>query len=445
MASNLYHLLHFLPGTRAWEMPRGLEALAQQLVRSGKLRISADHARNFVRLGTADSDHSFTARELTDPALRSHTYAQLARHVAPAAGTEGLQALHQRLLADLRKARGISPDKELKVARVLVQATHPAVMALLLKTGTEMYVSYDHNVGELMPVHQWASPSGTASGLQATGNDGAAVYVSCGGDPFFEGEQKTYTTDGFDALARMVVIAGQELGHFADLRRNATGQVVGRFSCDPHASQLRAHPSVRDGRTGDLQRVAQLQKFYARAGLAALRRAEKGVAFYHARWRFTPPWWFYQLLRFFAWTRFATYCRMHRQYRNLRTVPTHRHGEAVELWLADMAFNLAPDAEIYRNADPLVEEAIACIEALARVPQQVNKWGHDAVRAIWPTLYRVYYGQVIPAAAGLTGIREDTASMSEFQRLIVALRRRFEPRPDYYPPRRSKKERNKNQ
>ncbi|MFM9890919.1 MAG: DUF2748 family protein [Rickettsiales bacterium] len=437
MASNLYHLLHFLPGTRAWEMPRGLEALAQQLVQSGKLRISADHERNFVRLGTTDSDHTFTARELTDPALRARTYAQLARHVAPAAGEAGLQALHQRLLKDLKIARGIAPDKEIKVARVLVQATHPAVIALLLKTGAELFVSYAHNVGELMPVHTWANDTSTASGLQATGDEGAAVYVSCGGDPFFEGEHKTYTTDGFDALARMVVIAGQELGHFADLRRMPSGQVVGRYSCDPHASQLRAHPTVRDGRVADMQRVAQLEKFYVQAGLAPLRRAEKGVAFYHTRWRYTPPWFFYQLLRGVAWVRFAANCRMHGQYRALRTVPYHRHGEAVELWLADMAFNLAPDADVYRNADPLVEEAIACIEALARVPQQVNKWGHMAVSVIWPALYRVYYQKVIPAAISQTGMAENQTNMSVLQLVILRCRRLLEPRPDYYPARRT--------
>lgn len=437
MASNLYHLLHFLPGTRAWEMAPPLEALAQQLVRSGKLRISADHARNFVRLGTADSDKTFTARELTDPALRAATYAELARHVAPAAGSEGVSALHQRLLGDLKKAGGVSAEKEIKVARVLVQAAHPAVIALLLKTGTELFVSYAHTVGELMPVHQWATASGTASGLQSTSAEGAAVYVSCGGDPFFEGAQKTYESDGFPALARMVVIAGQELGHFADLQRDPQGRVLGRFTLDAHSMQLRASAVAQQGRRSDRQRVAQLQRLYAQAGLPWLRRMEQSLAFYDVRYRFAPPWLFYQLLRFVAWGRFTLRCRVRGMHRRLLTVPAHRHGEAVELWLADMAFNLAPEAEVYRDPDPLAEEAIACIEALARVPQQVNKWGHAAVKTSWPQLYALYYGQVIPAAQALNGQTFDSYKIKPIQKLMIHLRRLFEKRPDYYPPRRT--------
>jgi hypothetical protein len=65
-----------------------------------------------------------------------------------------------------------------------------------------------------------------------------------------------------------------------------------------------------------------------------------------------------------------------------------------------MAFNLAPEAEVYRNPDPLVEEAIAVIEAVARVPQQVHKWGHAAVKAAWPNLYDFYYGTIAITVTG---------------------------------------------
>ena len=61
-----------------------------------------------------------------------------------------------------------------------------------------------------------------------------------------------------------------------------------------------------------------------------------------------------------------------------------------------MAFNLEPKADVYSNPDKNIEIAIACIEALARVPQQVNKWGHHNTRFFWPHLYSFYYSVVIP-------------------------------------------------
>ena len=69
-------------------MPPALEFLAQRLVASGRLRVHADAARNYVRHGTTDSDETFSRRELTDPALVPGTRRRLARHVAPAAGTD---------------------------------------------------------------------------------------------------------------------------------------------------------------------------------------------------------------------------------------------------------------------------------------------------------------------------------------------------------------------
>lgn len=432
MAANLYHLLHRIPAVEGWEMPPALEALARRLVQSGQLRISADHARNYVRHGTADTDTTFTARALTDPALATTTRARLARHVAPAEGAHGVDLLWDRLRNDLKKARGIAPEKELRVARVLVQSAHPSVIELLLRDGTEIFVSYAHNVAELMEVRAWET-HGKNSGMQATEATGTAVYISAGGDPFFEGEHKTYTTDGFPALARTMVIAGQELGHFADLARRADGAIIGRHSTDAHHSQLRAAPQAREGRMADIRHVAQLRDAYSRAGLARLRWAERGVAFYHTRYRFTPPWLLYQLARFFLWCGFVIRCRNRGIQRKLRVYPYHRHGDAVALFLADMGFNLAPDADVYRDPDPLVEEAIAVIEAVARVPQQVHKWGHTAVAAAWPRLYAFYFGRIIPAAQALAPTPMEADNLPLFQQIRIFLRRARRPRPGYYP------------
>ena len=433
MGENIYHLLGFLPATEAWEMPPTLEALAQTLVRSGKLRINADQQRNFVQYGTANSDQTFSARELNDFALSAATRARVERLVAPALGEQGLQTVWDYLRNELKKARGIEAEKELKIARVLVQSAHTAVIELLLKSGTEIYVSYAHNVADLMEVHAWAG-HGTASGLQATERDATAVYVSAGGDPFFEGSHKTYVTDGFPALARMVVIAGQELGHFADLRRDAQG-ITGRYSCDNRAASLRADATARAARLADMARVTELATAYRKAGLGALRRFEKSVAFYHRRLRYSPPWMIYQLLRLMAWVWVIHRCRRQSLVTRFSLFPYHRLGEAIEAYLADMAFNLAPNAEVYRDPNPEVEEAIAVIEAVARVPQQVHKWGDAAVMAAWPGLYRFYFGTIIPACCAALGQVGPSlpATLSVRQQLMMSIRRRWRAKPGYYP------------
>ncbi len=433
MPSNLYHHLAFLPATEAWEIPRGLEALAQALVASGKLRINADHERNFVRYGTSDADLTFSARELTEAGLAPATRARVARLVAPALGEQGVADVWAHLKNELKKARGLAFDKELKVARVLVQSAHPAVIQLLIASGTEVFVSYSHNVSDLVALEHWQD-HGQNSGMQAVENPRATkVYVSAGGDPFFEGEAKTYVTDGFPALARMVVIAGQELGHFADLRRDGNGAVIGRYSTDAHHSQLRADSVAAAGRLKDIENCKVLSATYAKAGLSLLRRAETGLAFYHKRLRYSPPWFFYQLFRFGAWMRFVHSCKKRNLQHSFSSLPYLRLGEAVSQYLEDMAFNLAPDAEVYRNPDPLVEEAIAVIEAVARVPQQVNKWKHRTVMQAWPNLYPFYYGVVITSVEKTVKnhLPEQIAPLS--QRLKISFRRRIRTKPGYYP------------
>ena len=70
-------------------------------------------------------------------------------------------------------------------------------------------------------------------------------------------------------------------------------------------------------------------------------------------------------------------------------------GIRLEALFSDMAFNLEPVADVYSNPDKNIEIAIACIEALARVPQQANKWGHRATLFFWRNLYKFYYYKLV--------------------------------------------------
>ena len=417
-------------------MPSALEAMAQHLVRSGRLRVNADLERNFVKYSTPDNDRAFSARELTDPALIPETKATIAKSVPMGLGPMAVNDVLDRLRNDLKKARGIHPDKELRVARMLVQSAHPAAIAALLHERTEIFVSYAHTVGDLMAVHFWQN-HGQSSGLQSTCDNGTAVYVSCGGDPFFDGDpaHKTYTTDGFPALARMLVIAGQEIGHFADLKRHAAhGLIVGRHSAE--GDYLRPSPACKAARDADMRRIATIQAQLAKAGLARLRAAEEAASFYDAKIKWSPLWYWHEArsLVLAAWFKARLPKALDALY--MRTLPKQRVGEFYARLLADMAFNLAPDAAVYKRANPLEEEAIACIEALARVPQQVNKWGHAAVEACWPELYVFYYGTVIPSLSaslpeGWRAQVQKVKSFDIFQQLKVELRRLFTGRPPY--------------
>jgi hypothetical protein len=164
-----------------------------------------------------------------------------------------------------------------------------------------------------------------------------------------------------------------------------------------------------------------------------LKRLEDALAFYDKRGKFSPGWFFAQLRRFIGWVRFAQAPRPQGLPLRFHLHPPARAATAADMFLADMTFNLAPQADVYRHPDPAVEEEIACIEAVARVPQQVMKWGHDAVAVAWPELYRLYYGPIIAGCRATISAPAPEGNMSLFQLVNVSLRRALRRRPGYYP------------
>lgn len=399
---NRYDILRRLPGYEADTIPLELELLAQQLVASGRLRLNADTARNFVTYSGPGFDKTLSYRELTDPNLLPDTRAMIARTLPGSAGEEGLNETCARLFKEMKTAQQITPEREMQVARLLVQATHPVVIHLCLLEGVDLFVSYAHNVADLMAVHFWESV-GNSSGLQAVSGDGTAVYVSCGGNPFITDDaHKTFQSDGFGALARMQVIAAQELGHYADLLRDETGRIIGRHSAT--LAPLRARPAYAQARLDDLRQVAHWQHLAGELGVRALAGLEKEARFYAQHRPASPKrWWLDRQVgaRREAIRRNAAQAG----YALIARFPEGLHGSqgwATDLLacLRDMAFNLAPQAEAYRRDLPAEEEAVACIEALARVPQQAVKWGGLATGQCWPGLSRLYEEDVIPAAIG---------------------------------------------
>lgn len=399
--SNAYHILQREPAQSAQTLAPELEALARQLLASGRLRINADHARNYVIYSGPSFDKSFSRRELSVPAFMDEVRRVIADTLPGSAGAQGVEEVLLRLQRELKRGGEITPEREVQVARLLVQAAHPSVILLAMLEKVDIFVSYSHNVADLMGVHFWES-HGSHSGLQSVSGDGTAVYVSCGGDPFISDDKhKTYTTDGFPALARMMVIAAQEFGHFADITRGPSGVPIGRHSA--MMEPLRAREAMRQARHKDMEQVRRLYQQVHALGLARVVKAEKALGFARQHRKASPftlllgvrVWW---MVRQFQAHAARAGCALVVQFPAQR-IHEARIGFASELaeCLRDMAFNLAPDADAYRRDDPAEEEAIAVIEALARVPQQVVKWGHKVTREAWPNLYAAYYRQVIPA------------------------------------------------
>lgn len=378
-----------------------LESLAVRLVESGMMRIDADAKSNFVRLSLPhEGIHLlFSEKELTVPALLKRTKEKLIVNLRSGRSQKQVEAQADKAILqmqkDLKKNIRVSEEVKLKLARVLTQSVPPVVVMLMLLEEVEVLISYSYTIGDLLDIPTWQAQRWN-SGMQSTGGGGCAVFVSCGGDPFAVQEEKNVTYgDGFPALARMMVIAGQEMGHYSDIMRNRAGYPVSRHSADLGGTRAKEH--VRIGRLRDLQACTQLMHLCEKLGIRRLHELEKGIQFYRKIKKRRLVLFFKKVRHAIARRFFIRRCLKHQ----LEFVTTFTVGKLIATniltAIADMKFNLAPQADAYRRNNPRAQEAIACIEALARVPQQVNKWGHVVTRTMMPNLYEVYYSEVLPA------------------------------------------------
>ena len=285
MGSNIYHILDFIPGIEKEEMFVGQEHLASQLVNSGRLRIDADHSKiNFARLYVPSLGISmmFSSRELYDQKLLPITHKIIGKQLAGQYRGEILRQKvndHIRLLRlELDKYQKISLEEEMKLARLVVQTAHPVVIMLILQENTEVFVSHSYSIGDLLDITSWRT-SGENSGMQSTDGVSTAVFISCGGNPLAENPDKNAKYgDGWPAIARLIVIGGQETGHYSDIMRDEYGRQYSRYSAD--LGGTRAKENVRIGRLKDIDYDksvhAKLQEF----GLQKLITEETALRFF---------------------------------------------------------------------------------------------------------------------------------------------------------------------
>ena len=398
--SNLYHILDFIPGLAKEEMLVGEESLAHRIVESGRLRIDADEKINFARFMAPQLNISmmFSYRELYDPQLIQRTRSIISDQFKKFYSDTKLEKKINEHIAfmknEIEKYQKVSHEEELKLARLLVQSSHPVVIMLILIEGAEMFISYSHSIGDMLDIATWKT-CGTNSGMQSTDGRDVSIFVSCGGNPLKPNEEPNATYgDGWPAIARLIVVAGQEVGHYSDIMRDSKGRQVGRYSAN--FSATRATPHVKKGRISDIAKSKALLEELNSIGLVKLCEDEKALKFFRENKR-------YGAVFIYTCTKILIrMCVLSVRARGAASdiVSKFRREQYVGLMITacfeDMLFNLSPKADVYARDDKEEEEAIACVEALARVPQQANKWGHKIASICMADLYSIYYRQVIP-------------------------------------------------
>jgi hypothetical protein len=400
VARNFYDVLAVDPDLEEEKMVLELESLARKLVASGRMRIDAGEYITFVRFSIPHHNiyRVFSWRELHDAHLQASTLASIKQELAKEYQGETLEkkarSEFKRLQDEIAKHLKLDPEIELKLARAFVQAAHPSVIMLILWEEVDVFLSFSHNIGDVLDIESWQT-MGTNSGMQSTSMRHYAIYVSANGNPFLPENYVGGGIHGRPALARIMIIAAQEIGHFADIRRDASGRPVDRHSADIGVRRAKDH--VRQGRHKDIAHAKKVGLVLQKCGLDKAVEAEKAAIYYEKHRKGDLIHKRSEIKARRLWKKF---CRKasRKRLKFIHKFPDFdRPASFMQNMVGDMLFNLSPVADVYRSDDPHQEEAIACAEALARVPQQVIKWGHHTTIFMYPHLYRIYYGQVIPA------------------------------------------------
>lgn len=393
--SSIYHILDKVPDIYPTDMQVEYEQLAQQLIKSGKLRIDTDTSCNFARFSDPRFNISVmvSKEEITDPILILETNKLFKSLYGASLTDQKLTSIYSDLKKQIQKLQPVSPQVTENLARIFVQSAYPIVIRWLLYDKVQVFITYSHNIGDMMDIVDWQR-AGSNSGMQSTDGKNVAIFVSCGGNPFAE-NNKDYPTygDGWSAVARMQIIAAQELGHFADIKRDSSGRQISRHSAN--FAGTKATPHVKNARRGDINNCNKLFNDLLSLGMKQMITYEEKIKFYNKNKIRGIRVYTAQFLAFVSKYRFLLKANKKELLFVQRFKKDQYMGLMLKAMIEDMLFNLAPIADVYKHNNPEVEETIACIEALARVPQQVMKWGYLTTMATMQGLYKIYYNEVI--------------------------------------------------
>jgi hypothetical protein len=131
-------------------------------------------------------------------------------------------------------------------------------------------------------------------------------------------------------------------------------------------------------------------------GLDCLIKHETSLRFYHKNKVFGMRSIYEKLMTIYYRKKLMRILKAEKQILLQKFLSEDYPGIMIDAMILDMEDNLAPVADVYKRNDSNAAEAVACAEALARVPQQANKWGHIATSKLMRDLYKLYYKKVIP-------------------------------------------------
>ena len=398
--NSIYHILDKHPAIYQEDIQTEYEHLAQELVSSGRLRIDTDYYCNFIHFNDPHDKVNvvFSHAELTKPELVPITKATL-RHLYKVQNKQisdkNLSATMMHLNKQIGKLLAVSDELTIQLARIFVQSAHPIVIKWMLKDKVEVFITYSQSIGDVMNVQTWKR-AGTNSGMQSTDGSNVCIYVSCGGDPFAKNNDiSPIHGNGWAAVARLQIIAGQEIGHYADIKRDHKGNQITRHSAN--FACTKATPHVKEGRKNDIERCSRLLEKLLKNGMSKLIGLEKRLKFYdQQKLSGLRVWWIKIFIQKYR-RKILRFAHSHKMHFIKRFEREKYMGLMIAAMIEDMQSHLSPIADVYKRDNPNAEEAISCVEALARVPQQGMKWGYLTTRATMHDLYKVYYSEVIPS------------------------------------------------
>ncbi|RTK92502.1 MAG: DUF2748 domain-containing protein [Rickettsiales bacterium] len=214
--SSIYHILNQIPAIYKEEMLIEQEELVNLLMDSGQIRIDTNYYCNYVHYTDNHSKINliFSVDEITKPNLIEASKQRLKNIYISKKKTlteEKIISIIDNLNKDASKLLLVSEELKFELTRMVVQSAHPIIFKWILLDKVEIFITYSHNIGDVMDMANWKN-NGRNSGMQSTDGRNVCVYVSCGGDPFAANNPQQLTVgDGWAAAARLQIIAGQEL------------------------------------------------------------------------------------------------------------------------------------------------------------------------------------------------------------------------------------------
>lgn len=391
--TNIYDRLYKTPLLEKKQIPKQLEYYAQKMVEYSLLRINADDRSNFVTFPVQGGTKflTFTKRELFDEKFLTNTIRLLRNNLTIEEKKNEEENINLKLFAlqaKVKKYIDVPQDWEIKIARLLSQSCHPAIFKNLVESKTQVFVSFAHTISDLLSVKLWKSAR-HSQGLQNNGYSESGIFVSTGGHPFFNPSESKNEYDGFKALARLMVIAAQEIGHYAEIKYDNFGKVIGRFSADYNGVNQECFAA----RNKDLQTTKAIIEKLKKLGVEKLYEYEKKVQIDFKYRKLSPVTYLNSFIMWLKQNKFKNKCARNK-LSFVKKLKSKFTAEETLICINDMLFNIEINSLSYKDENPEREKMIICAEALARVPQQEIKWGKKITGLFMQNLQK-YYDKVI--------------------------------------------------